>query len=740
MGGSGPPMGGSGPPMGGSGAPMAGGGPPMAGGNPNPGGAGGGNPNPGGNPPPPPVGTYMTVDPELKAILDKGLTMKPAPIVNVVIVARVLDHMQTGKAQFAELDEPNKVPISSLLKHMGMGLQSFGSDRLQGWYAFDCNSDLIAQGLETGLNLTLPIKVASLEQEFLGLKITLAPPPQTGNAGGGIPGGFGGGPPMGGGFPPMGGGGPPMGGGGPPMGGFGPPMGGGAPMGGYPAGLSGVNGGGPQMGGGVPAGGGFPGPGGIGGGPPMAGGFPNPGGGKPDTTPADLTVQRQERTVTLAANIKVVPDLYRDFVFKFKPYYVKARGQSEMMSGRPRIHEFAAALKACVEKNGGSFPQGAFPRSSPAERAGRPWPADQRISWMAEVIRFLPQFAGEPGAYPLGIKPDLSWREKDNLVASSTLIPQFLGSKSAKDQWWVKYPKIDQEVASTHYVGVAGIGLDAAYLAEPTRMGVFGIDRVTTLAQITDGPDKTIAVLQVPPTFKRPWLAGGGSTLQGVTEKDSIRPFVCADYNGKRGTYAIMANGDVRFILETIPDDVFKAMCTIAGGEKVDFEQYALLIKPDPNEMVARPDLPGKPAGGDKPAGGGGDKPAGGGGEKPPVSGGDKPASGGGVQKARTENDLKQLVLAYHSHLDATKKPPSKIDDLAPYLEKNSPVIGAVKDGSLVMYWNVDIFKLTAGTSNTILAYENDTPTKGGMVGMADGSIKTMTADDFKKAAKPPGQ
>jgi hypothetical protein len=66
-------------------------------------------------------------------------------------------------------------------------------------------------------------------------------------------------------------------------------------------------------------------------------------------------------------------------------------------------------------------------------------------------------------------------------------------------------------------------------------------------------------------------MAGGGSTVRGVPEKDSVKPFVCdIEHEGKRGTFAIMADGAVRFIPEDIPDEVFKALCTIAGGESVE--------------------------------------------------------------------------------------------------------------------------------------------------------------------------
>ena len=65
-------------------------------------------------------------------------------------------------------------------------------------------------------------------------------------------------------------------------------------------------------------------------------------------------------------------------------------------------------------------------------------------------------------------------------------------------------------------------------------------------------------------------MAGGGSTIRGVPEKNSVKPFVATTYNGKRGTYALMADGSVRWISETIPDATFQAMVTKAGEDAAD--------------------------------------------------------------------------------------------------------------------------------------------------------------------------
>ena len=68
-----------------------------------------------------------------------------------------------------------------------------------------------------------------------------------------------------------------------------------------------------------------------------------------------------------------------------------------------------------------------------------------------------------------------------------------------------------------------------------------------------------------------PWLAGGGATVRGVSDgPDAVKPFVCTEYQGKRGTFAVMGDGKVRFIPETIDPKIFRTLCLIAGGEKID--------------------------------------------------------------------------------------------------------------------------------------------------------------------------
>ena len=112
---------------------------------------------------------------------------------------------------------------------------------------------------------------------------------------------------------------------------------------------------------------------------------------------------------------------------------------------------------------------------------------------------------------------------------------------------------------------------------------------------------------------------------------------------------------------------------------------------------------------------------------------------GGGARAAAddvTTNDLKQIGLAYHNHHDATNKGPANAKELAPYFENNKRLLDHLESKRIVFFYNVRITQMTEGTSNTILAYEKDVPTKGGLALFGDGSVRKLTADEFKKAPK----
>ena len=133
----------------------------------------------------------------------------------------------------------------------------------------------------------------------------------------------------------------------------------------------------------------------------------------------------------------------------------------------------------------------------------------------------------------------------------------------------------------THYVGVSGVGPNAASLPlSSERAGLFGYDRKASIADIKDGQSTTMALAEV--TDGGPWSAGGRATIRGV-EPDGA-PYLggggqFASFHQNGGSFSwsqpIITNvafvdGSVRALTNAIAPEVFEALATIAGGEAVE--------------------------------------------------------------------------------------------------------------------------------------------------------------------------
>lgn len=203
---------------------------------------------------------------------------------------------------------------------------------------------------------------------------------------------------------------------------------------------------------------------------------------------------------------------------------------------------------------------------TPAEPADRMLPSgclgagtipEDRLSWMVAVLPYVDN-------EHLFKKFDTTKSFQANLPAAQTRVPVFQCGRSAPT------PELDQ---LTHYVAMAGIGLDAAERpAGAAGNGLMGYDRRTTWSMIKDGTSATIALMETRSNLG-PWARGGASNLRGFDPSDlpihgDQRPFG----GHKVGINVAMADGSVHCLHPDIDPNHLATWITIAGRESVPFD------------------------------------------------------------------------------------------------------------------------------------------------------------------------
>jgi prepilin-type processing-associated H-X9-DG protein len=119
----------------------------------------------------------------------------------------------------------------------------------------------------------------------------------------------------------------------------------------------------------------------------------------------------------------------------------------------------------------------------------------------------------------------------------------------------------------TNYVGIAGVGPDAAQLpAKDPRAGFFGYDRLIKIEDVTRGTSSTIMVTETARDIG-PWMAGGPATVRGVDPED--QPFIGLNrpFGGlhPHGLNVLFVDGSVHFVLESVDPDVWLNQARITG-------------------------------------------------------------------------------------------------------------------------------------------------------------------------------
>ena len=320
---------------------------------------------------------------------------------------------------------------------------------------------------------------------------------------------------------------------------------------------------------------------------------------------------RVENVLVLTLDLNLENKLaYSVILEKLGEFCVQLKSQTELIDPRSHVHELAAAFEAYVQDRK-AFPRGTVDRPVGVRKIS--YPPDERLSWMTELLTAKSSkqapFLGHGAYSKLTFDPNLSWRDKPNVLLGMMIVPEYLARTKFEQPAQIRYGVASAPMAVTHFVGMAGVGSDAAeYRADDAavakKIGIFGYDRITKLADVPH-PDQTIALIQVRPDLAGPWVAGGGSTVRGVSDDPNelaIEPF-CMDHNGTAGTVVVMADGKVRFIPKSIANKDFLALCAInADKPSANIDAIAPLFTGETNVLKSGPapadDKPvdGKPA------------------------------------------------------------------------------------------------------------------------------------------------
>lgn len=102
------------------------------------------------------------------------------------------------------------------------------------------------------------------------------------------------------------------------------------------------------------------------------------------------------------------------------------------------------------------------------------------------------------------------------------------------------------------------------------------------------------------------------------------------------------------------------------------------------------------------------------------------------VSKEPNKDALAEVGQMLKSLADEGRKPPAKAAELEP-VEPMLPTAGPLlREGTLVYFWGA---AFAAGTDQ-VVAHEKKVPSEGGWVLLQNGTVKEMTADQFKAAPK----
>jgi hypothetical protein len=249
------------------------------------------------------------------------------------------------------------------------------------------------------------------------------------------------------------------------------------------------------------------------------------------------------------------------------PGVAKVRDAAARMSCVSTFSQTGFAIHNYAAVNNDALPAGTIPHPELSP--------DQRLSWWVSVLPYIEQ----NNAYR---QFDLTRGPGDplNTVAVSNRFRILICPASDEHRYDFddKVHHWKSATPLTHYVGIAGVGADAAALPQGhPKAGVFGYDRITKLTRegFPDGTSNTLMMIE---TANNPghWAYGGTATVRAF--EPGATPYIGPDrpFGGWHNRYFFweahrcntgLADGSYRTFTSKTDPAVLEALATTSGQE-----------------------------------------------------------------------------------------------------------------------------------------------------------------------------
>ncbi len=279
--------------------------------------------------------------------------------------------------------------------------------------------------------------------------------------------------------------------------------------------------------------------------------------------------------------LKLPPAMLKTFEGSLGEYLVTMKNSFETKAIGKSADPISKSIMGYVNDKK-AFPRGTAEEATNNKKFGLKMSPEKRVGWIVEL---LPYFSnGDYVSFAKLVDKGKSWSDPKNHQVARIFIPDLLYATPVEG---TSVSSDANQPGITNFVGVSGVGLASGeYSADNKKSGIFGYDRITKIVDIKDGPANTIALLLIKQNKNHPWIAGGGASIAGISEgPDALAPFLVLEKTNRNKEkeftgIAIMADGKIREISNKISPEIFRAMCTIDGGEKIDnLDAIAPIVK-----------------------------------------------------------------------------------------------------------------------------------------------------------------